>query len=258
MIIKEIEAKSILSKSQIYDYTLNAYVGCQHDCRYCYAKFMKRFTGHREPWGAFVDVKINAPEVLAREAKRKKKGRVWVSGVCDAYQHLEKKYEVTRKCLAILIENGWPVTIQTKSPLVLRDRDLLKRSDDAEVGFTITTADEQVRKIFEPGAPTIAERAEALAILHREGIRTYVMVAPMLPGAEGLASLLKGSVDHALIDRCNYHYADQTYKKHRMDWARSDHFFYQKGEELRAGFEGAGISCRMLYSSGETISRRRS
>ena len=121
MIVKEIEAKSILTKSQIYEYTLNAYVGCQHDCLYCYAKFMKRFTGHREPWGAFVDVKINAPEVLAREAKKKKKGRVWISGVCDAYQYLEKKYSLTGRCLEILVDNGWPITIQTKSPLVLRD-----------------------------------------------------------------------------------------------------------------------------------------
>ena len=257
MIVKEIEAKSILTKSQIYEYTLNAYVGCQHDCLYCYAKFMKRFTGHREPWGAFVDVKINAPELLAREAKKKKKGRVWISGVCDAYQYLEKKYEVTRKCLEILVANSWPVTIQTKSPLVLRDMDILKRAEDAEVGFTITTADEKVRKIFEPGAPEVAKRAEALARLHAGGIRTYVMVAPMLPGAEGLADLLKGSVDHALIDRYNYHYADQAYKKHGMEGARDEEFFYQKGEELRAAFEKAGVPCRMLYSSAEAISRRR-
>ena len=72
--IKEIQAKSILSKSKIYDYALNAYVGCQHACVYCYAKFMKRFTGHHEPWGEFVDIKINAPELLAREVKKKK---VW-------------------------------------------------------------------------------------------------------------------------------------------------------------------------------------
>ena len=90
MIVREIFAKTILSKSAIQDYALNAYVGCQHNCRYCYARFMKRFTGHAEPWGAFVDVKVNAPELLAREVLRKKKGRVWVSGVCDAYQALER------------------------------------------------------------------------------------------------------------------------------------------------------------------------
>jgi DNA repair photolyase len=247
MIVEEIEAKTILSKSQIYDYALNAYVGCQHNCLYCYAKFMKRFTGHREPWGAFVDVKINAAELLAREVKKKRKGRVWISGVCDAYQPLEKKYMLTRSCLEIFVEQGWPVTIQTKSPLVLRDIAILKRSTDAEVGFTITTADEKVRRIFEPGAPQIAKRVEALGILHAGGIRTFVMIAPLLPHADGLAEMLKGKVDHALIDRYNYHYADWAYKKHGLRQAMDEDFFLEQGEDLRAAFEKAGISCRKLY-----------
>jgi DNA repair photolyase len=247
MIVKEIEAKTILSKSQIHDYALNAYVGCQHNCAYCYAKCMKRFTGHREPWGAFVDVKINAPDLLSREVGKKKKGTVWISGVCDAYQYLEKKYLLTRRCVEILVENNWPITIQTKSPLVLRDIDILKRSADCEVGFTITTADEKVRRIFEPGAPAIAGRVEALGILHATGIKTFVMVAPLLPHAEGLADMLKGKVDHALIDKYNYHYADRAYKEQGMEWALDEDFFLEKGEELRAAFEKAGIPCRRLY-----------
>lgn len=247
MIVKEIEAKTILSKSQIYDYALNAYVGCGHNCIYCYAKFMRRFSGHREPWGAFVDVKINAAELLAREVKKKKKGRVWISGVCDAYQPLEKKYLLTRRCLEILVEHEWPVSIQTKSPLVLRDIEILKRSAACEVGFTITTADEKVRRIFEPGAPLIAKRVEAMGILHAEGIKTFVMVAPMLPHAEGLVDMLKGKADHALIDRYNYHYADRAYKEHGMQWALDEKFFLEKGEELRAAFEKAGVPCRKLY-----------
>jgi DNA repair photolyase len=247
MTFKEIEAKAILSKSQVYDYALNAYVGCQHGCVYCYAKFMKRFTGHREPWGAFVDVKINAAELLAREVKKKKKGRVWISGVCDAYQPLEKKYKLTGQCLEILVEQGWPITIQTKSPLVLRDIEILKRSADVEVGFTIATADEKVRRIFEPGAPLIAKRVEALGILHKEGIRTFVMIAPLLPHADGLVDMLKGRVDHVLIDRYNYHYADWAYKKYGMTWALDEDFFLEKGEELRAAFEKAGVSCQKLY-----------
>jgi DNA repair photolyase len=247
MIVKEIEAKAILSKSQIYDYALNAYVGCQHSCVYCYAKFMKRFTGHREPWGAFVDVKINAAELLAREVKKKKKGRVWISAVCDAYQPLEKKYKLTRRCLEILVEDGWPITIQTKSALVLRDIEILKRSADLEVGFTITTADEKVRRIFEPGAPPIAKRVEALGILHKEGIQTFAMIAPLLPHAEGLVDMLKGRVDHVLIDRYNYHYADWAYKKYGMTWALDEDFFLEKGEELRAAFEKTGTPCQELY-----------
>lgn len=246
MILKEIEVKTILSKSDIYDYALNPYRGCLHSCLYCYAKFMKRFTGHRERWGEFVDVKINAVELLSREVKRRKKGTVWVSGVCDPYQNVEKKYRITRGCIEVLVANGWPVTVQTKSPLVLRDLDILKQSADVEVGFTITTADDKVRRIFEPAAPPIERRVDALGILHGEGIRTFVMVAPMLPGAEGLADMLKGKIDHSLIDRYNYHYADRAYKDHGMEWAMNEEFFKEKGEELRAAFEAEGIRCLLL------------
>jgi DNA repair photolyase len=246
MIVKEIEAKSILSKSQIYDYALNAYVGCQHRCLYCYAKFMKRFTGHREPWGDFVDAKINAPELLAEELRKKrKKGRVWISGVCDPYQPLEKKYRLTRRCLEILINNNWRFTIQTKSPLVVRDINLLRKAD-CEVGFTIATADERIRAIFEPGAPPIAKRVEALGILHSEGIATFVMIAPMLPGAEALVGMLKDRVDHVLIDRYNYHYADWAFKKHGMQWAVEDEFFDGQSEKLNAEFQKEGITCSLI------------
>jgi DNA repair photolyase len=214
---------------------------------YCYAKFMKRFTGHREQWGEFVDVKINAAELLIREVKKKRKGTVWMSGVCDPYQYVEEKYMLTRRCLEILVEGSWPVTVQTKSPLVLRDIEILKGSAETEVGFTITTADEKVRRIFEAGAPPIGKRIEALGILHAGGIRTFVMVAPLLPGADGLVDMLKGKVDHVLIDRYNYHYADRAYKKHGMEWAMDEEFLQEKGEELRASFEKAGIPCQKLY-----------
>ena len=247
MIVREILAKAILSKSQIFDYTLNAYVGCGHNCLYCYARFMKRFTRHPEPWGQFVDVKINAAALLDREIRRKKKRTVWISGVCDAYQPLEKKYKLTRKCLKILVEHGWPVVIQTKSPLVLRDIDILKKAEDSEVGLTITTADDKIRRIFEPGAPPIEKRIESLGLLHAEGIRTFVMVAPLLPGAEGLAGLLRGKVDHALIDRYNYHYADRFYKKYGMQWALEEEFFQQKSEELQAAFEKADILSQIIH-----------
>ena len=115
MKIREIHSKSILSPSKIYDYVVNPYVGCQHGCTYCYARFMKRFTGHKEPWGEFVDVKVNAPDLLRREITRKKMGSVWMSGVCDPYQPLEKKYRLSRQCLAILVEHRWPVFIQTRA-----------------------------------------------------------------------------------------------------------------------------------------------
>ena len=247
MTIREIKAKTILSKSQVYDYALNPYVGCQHNCVYCYAKFMKRFTGHRERWGEFVDVKINAPELLAHEVRRKKVGRVWISGVCDPYQPLEKEYMITKRCLAILIENGWPFTVQTKSSLVLRDIEILKRANNTEVGFTITTADERIRRIFEPGAPPSRKRIAALAELHSEGIKTFVMAAPILPGAEGWVGALKGNVEYVILDRLNYHYADWAYKRYGMQWAMEDSFFSQKGEEVRMAFEREGIPCQLVF-----------
>jgi DNA repair photolyase len=250
MNITEIEAKSILSKSRIFDYALNPYVGCAHNCVYCYAKFMKRFTGHAERWGAFVDAKINAPKLLAREVIRKKIGRVWISGVCDPYQPVEQKYLLTKQCLDILVEHGWPFTIQTKSPLVLRDIEILKRAHDAEVGFTITTADERIRRIFEPDAPPIGKRIEALKRLRAAGISTFAMIAPVLPGAEGLASALKGSVDSVIIDRLNYHYADWAYKKYGLQGAMTDGFFSIKGRELKTAFDQEGIPCRMVFSTG--------
>ncbi len=247
MIVREIKAKSILSKSQVYDYALNAYIGCSHKCLYCYARFMKRYTGHDEAWGDFVDVKTNACELLATEVRKKRIGRVWISGVCDAYQPLERKYQLTRGCIKILVENDWPFTIQTKSPLVLRDIELMMQATGCEVGITITTADEDVRKIFEPYAPPIVKRIEALSILHSRGIRTFAMIAPPLPGAEGLIEVLKGIVDHVLVDKLNYHYADWAFKKHGMRWAMDDEFFQKMGKNLKAGFQNAGVSYRQLF-----------
>jgi len=247
MIVREITAKSILSKSQVHDYVVNPYVGCGHGCRYCYAAFMKRLTGHREPWGEFVDAKVNAPELLGREITKKPMGRVWVSGVCDPYQAAEKKYRLTRRCLEILLEHRWPVSVQTKSALVLRDIGILEKFDDIEVGFSITTADEKMRKLFEPGASPIRERVRALETLHERGVRTFAMIAPILPGAEGLIGLLPGKVDHILIDRLNYAYANRVYRENRLDWAREDSYLAAKAEELRRGFRQAGIPVQVLF-----------
>ena len=219
---------------------------------------MKRFTGHQEPWGTFVDAKVNAPELLAREILRKKKGRVWVSGVCDAYQPLERTYQLTRRCLGILVEHGWPVTVQTKSPLVLRDLDLLRQATDVEVGFTITTAHERIRRIFEPGAPPIARRIEALAALHAAGVPTFVMVAPLLPGAEELAGLLRGKVDRALIDRCNYHHADRTYREHGLGWAMPRSSSRRRARRCDPRSSGPASPVRSCTEEREPTGSRRS
>jgi DNA repair photolyase len=247
MIIREIYPRSRLVKSQVSDYAVNPYVGCRHRCTYCYVRFMKRFTGHEEPWGEFADVKINATDVLRKEMNRKQRGRAWISGVCDPYQPIEKEYGLTRKCLEILVGCGWPVTIQTKSPLLLRDIDLFKRSANIEVGLSIPTPDDDIRKLFEPNAPPIKERIKALGEVHHEDIRTYAMIAPMLPGAEGLAVQLGRKVDYVLIDRMNYNYGDWVYRKHHLEEALGYDFFRSKGEELASASAEQGIECRILF-----------
>lgn len=247
MIIREIQAKAILSASQVFDYALNPYTGCSHACSYCYARFMKRFSGHREPWGEFVDVKVNAPALLAHELERKKPGTVWVSGVCDPYQPLEARYKLTRECLGLLVEKQWPVRVQTRSPLVTRDIDVLSRGRDVEVGFSITTADDEVRALFEPRAPSIKARLRALTKIHEAGIRTFVMIAPMLPGAEDLPEVVAGKADYILIDRMNYHYGDWVYRQHGMKAERTDEFFRHTADALSAACARLEVDCRVVF-----------
>ncbi|HEX7555354.1 MAG TPA: radical SAM protein [Leptolinea sp.] len=246
MIIKEIQSKSILSDSKIYPYVINPYTGCEHNCSYCYASFMKRFTGHKEPWGQFVDVKVNAPDLLRREILRKKPDRVWVSGVCDPYQPLEAKYLLTRQCLEILALHDWPVSVQTRSPLVLRDLDILKKGNHFEVGLSVTTADDDIRKLFEPSAPPIAERVRALDELHQAGIKTFVMIAPILPGVEQLEDQLAGKVDSVILDRMNYHHADRIYQKAGLMEKATDEYFIRVEQNLASAFSKTGIPCTIV------------
>jgi DNA repair photolyase len=246
-VVREILAKGILSQSKISDYVINPYTGCQHACTYCYARFMKRYSPHPEPWGGFVDVKINAVDLLRRQVTRKKRGRVWVSGVCDPYQPLEARYKLTRGCLEILVEHQWPVHVQTRSPLVLRDIDILKKGSDLQVTFSIPTADELIRQLFEPTAPPIPARIRALDELHKAGIRTVAMIAPLLPRAEGLAELLKGKVDRVLIDKMNYFYAHWVYQRHHLEEGLRPEYFAEASRKLSEAFAAQGIPCEVLF-----------
>lgn len=251
MIVREIKAKTILSASKVMDYTINTYVGCGHACSYCYAKFIKRFTKHKEPWGDFVDVKINAPELLRKELEKRgrkgQRGRIWISGLCDSYQPIERDYEITRGCLKEIADAKWPCTIQTKSPLVLRDIDLLKNMD-AEVCLTITTDNEDMKRIFEAKTPAIDERIKALERLHKEGIKTSAMLAPLLPfDAEKLVKKLKGKIDSVIVDKMNYHYADWLYKKHKLEYAMQDRWFRERKKELIEIFKKEGICFEFLF-----------
>jgi len=125
--------------------------------------------------------------------------------------------------------------------------DILRGKDNLEVGLSVTTGDDGIRKLFEPNAPPVVERIKALEQLHLAGIRTFAMIAPMLPGAEGLAAALTGKVDYVLIDRMNYHYGDWVYKKYQLKGARSDEFFVARAHELAFALEKMVIECQTVF-----------
>ena len=206
----EVTCRSILGRSGIegMDYAVNPYLGCGHACCYCYARFMMRMGHAGEEWGTFVDAKTNAVERLRDEAARKPRGRVLLSSVTDPYQPLERKYKLTRGCLEVLLEHQFPVDVLTKSDLVLRDLDLFKKFEQVEVGLTLTTMDDSVRRAFEPGASSVQARLDTLKRLSDEGIPTYAFIGPLLPylsdeGLEPLLDSLAGRVGRVLVDRLN-------------------------------------------------------
>ena len=141
-----------------------------------------------------------------------------------------------------LAVHDWPVTVQTRSALILRDLHVLKQGRDFEAGLSITTADDSIRKIFEPNAPPIEQRIRALDELHRAGITTYAMIAPMLPGAETLAELLAGKVDYVRLDRLNYHYGDWVYRNHGLQEKMTDAYCLQTERRLTSDFARLGIA----------------
>jgi DNA repair photolyase len=157
-------------------YTINLYKGCTHGCVYCYAPSL---THDERRWGSYVDVKVNAPEVLAKELRGLRKDEVFVSSASDPYQPVEAKYRLTRRCLEVLRKKGFPVSVLTRSPLVLRDLDILTQLDRVRVGMSITTV--PVRR-FEPGVPPLRRRLDTLRKLAEAGIATYVSLAPVIPG----------------------------------------------------------------------------
>jgi DNA repair photolyase len=251
MKVKEIFAKTLLTKTAIpgFDYCINPYIGCGHGCRYCYASFMKRFTGHPEPWGEFVDVKVNAPALLRRQLRRIRHGVVALSTVTDPYQPVEKRYQLTRKCLEALLDSRLSVNLLTRSSLCLRDMDLFRRFRRIEVGLSITTHDEGIKKIFEPCSPSILSRVETLRALRKEKIGTYAFIGPMLPlDPKLLVAMLEEVTDEVLIDRMNYpSKVKAIYRNARMDPYLEEGYFRLVGTELKERFEKKGIPVSMIF-----------
>ncbi len=248
--VSEVQARSILNKSKIFDYCLNPYTGCTHGCRYCYAGlFMRRYSGHSEPWGQFVDIKVNAPYLLRRQLLRAERGTVWIASVCDPYQPVESGYQLTRKCLIELCRYDFPVFIQTKSDLVVRDLDILKDLAELEVGFSLASDDDRVAALFEPGAPSITRRLKALEKIKSHNLKTFVFIGPILPqNPKHLVQQLRGLVDKVFIDRLNYvsQFID-FYRGHNLLACTTDDFFESMKGILVTELERAGLAYELVF-----------
>lgn len=194
MNIKEIKIKDYLTKSNLpaSDYVINPYIGCPHGCKYCYASFMKRFTGHTEEWGTFVDIKRSEKKINLNKISKKS---VFLSSVTDCYNSLEEKYKLTRGILEQLVNADCFLSISTKSKLILRDMDLLKQMRHLTVSISINTLDESFRKDMDH-ASTIKERLNTLKELHKNGIHTSLFMSPIFPYITEWKEIIEISKDY--------------------------------------------------------------
>ncbi len=190
MRVIEIDAKSVLVPSRLpgTDYVVNPYTGCRFGCAYCYATFMSRSVAEPvDAWGEYVYVKRNTVEVFERQLALLKPERrtrsIFMSSVTDPYQGAEAKYKLTRGVLSALARERYPgpITILTKSPMLLRDIDLFRELPNFEAGLTVTSGEDEISRWLEAHAPPPRKRLEALRALNDAGIRTYAFVGPLVP-----------------------------------------------------------------------------
>lgn len=218
MEIKEITVNDYLTKSNLpaSDYVINPYVGCSHGCRYCYASFMKRFTGHKENWGDFIDIKKCNKKINLRKISGK---NVFLSSVTDCYNELEEKFLITRGILEQLIDSDCYLSISTKSSLILRDIDLLKQIKNLTVSMSINTLNENFKNDMDK-ASSIKSRLNALKELHKNGIYTVLFMSPIFPYItewEEIMEISKEFVDEYWFENLNLR---GSYKRDILDYIK--------------------------------------
>ena len=194
MLIKEIEAKSVITKSNlpVCDFSVNPYTGCEHACKYSYACFMRRFTNHPEEWGEFVDVEIWQPIKNLGKYKGKE---LFIGSVTDPYQPIEEKYRRTRTLLEELQGSGAKLSIATKSDLILRDLDIIKTFPDARVSWSVNTLDEGFKDDMDKAA-SIKSRLAAMKVFHNAGVRTTCFISPIFPGITDVKAIVEQAKEH--------------------------------------------------------------
>ncbi len=221
MITREVQVKDIITRSNlpVCGYSLNPYVGCEHGCKYCYACFMKRFTGHEEPWGEFIDVKYWKP---ITHSERYADKEIFIGSVTDPYQPCEEKYRRTRAVLEQLQGSGAKLSIATKSDLILRDMDLIKSFPNARVSWSVNTLDESFREDMD-NAVSIERRLAAMKVFHDAGVRTTCFISPIFPEITDVKAIIERAKDS-----CNLIWLENlnlrgTFKPKIMEYIQNKH-----------------------------------
>lgn len=198
MPVRIVQCKTAASPSRLpgLDWAVNPYRGCGHACAYCYAQDVTRFELGR-PWGEVIEVRANIVQRLKKELGNGVRGVYGVGTVTDPYQFLETKFELTRGCLSVLKRACAEASILTKSDLVLRDVDILRGWTTVEVGISLASLRGDVASMLEPGAPSPENRLDALKRLSEEGVRTYLMAAPIIRGISDSEDDLRALVARA-------------------------------------------------------------
>ena len=236
ILIRDIETKNIMTKSTlpVGGYSVNPYVGCTHGCKYCYASFMKRFTGHTEPWGTFLDVK-HWPVI--KNPQKYKGQRVVIGSVTDGYLPQEAQFRNTRKLLEQLKNSGAELLICTKSDLILRDLDLLKEMGKVTVSWSINTLEEAFQSDMD-NAVSVERRLDAMKQVYDAGIRTVCFISPVFPGItdfEAIFHRVKEQCDLVWLENLNLRGA---FKQEILDYIKSKypqlatlyHVIYTEGD----------------------------
>jgi DNA repair photolyase len=191
MKISEIKAQRILSPTQISiaPYAINPYRGCPFACVYCYTQENKAIKKKKMTWGSFIDIKINALELLKEEIKNKEIKRVLLGSTVECYPPQEEKSLITQNIIKILNENNIPVTILTKSCLIQRDLDILTKHKSNKIFLTINFDSENIKNLFEPNSPAIADRLNVLKEIYLAKIKNRVHIAPVIPHIQNIETI---------------------------------------------------------------------
>jgi len=206
MTLRTVAAKKFMNRSSLNEgFTCNPYVGCQHGCVYCYARYMMSQSGQVISWGKDVLVKKFPDYAIPRNTGS---ASLILSTVTDCYQPLELEVLATRKVLEAIQESELKVSVITKSDLVVRDLDLFRQMKSVTVGFSIAL-DDQLSELIEPGASKPSARIEALKTLKENGISTYVFVAPIIPYLTDVYQIIAKTRDYA-----DYYMFDTLNLKH--------------------------------------------